>query len=179
MNDNKHQNGVGDIDDLLAELKETKDLTTNLPRPYMETSMPDIDAESINKFVMEKAALVVQQGIDALERSKLQVQTTGNNEDIDAYTKLLQATTGAIDALNKVNLQDKKAATAKKLKEMDIQARKELPLPTGGHTTNNILVASREDIMKKLFDDAEEKVISDDVSEAEYTEVDHGASADK
>ncbi|GAG37500.1 unnamed protein product, partial [marine sediment metagenome] len=78
MNDNKHQNGVGDIDDLLAELKDTKNLTTNLPtKPPINTAAPDIDAETINKFVMDKAALVIQQGLDALERSKMQVQISG------------------------------------------------------------------------------------------------------
>jgi len=145
-------NTNNDIDDLLNELKDTKKLggmiMVESPLP---TVQPDINDETINDFIMKKASLLIQQGVDTLEGIKNAVKGSGNPEEVESYSKLITAVTSTVDTLNKINIQNKKAAASRELKKLDMEMKQ-------GQLTNNgninVLVAPREEIMNKLFNDA-------------------------
>lgn len=141
-----------DIDDLLKELKSTKSLGSILPsKPVQGTNQPEITEDNINEFVMKRASLLVQQGIETSEDLKNALRDSCSSDDIESYSKLITSVATAIDVLNKINLQNKKDKAAKELKEMELSTAK---LKEGN--TTNILIASREEIMKSLFAKAEE-----------------------
>ena len=158
-----------DIDVLLNELKDTKSLgTLSPPRTLQPTIQPIVSEDNLNEFIMNKASMVIQQGCDALEDLKSAVASGGEAEEVDAYSRLITAVSSSIDTLNKINLQNKKSITAKEIKKMDVEMRKGLIDAKVNNVTNNIILASREEIMKKLFNEADDmsKVINVSSDEA-------------
>lgn len=157
-----------EIDELMSELKETKKLGNFLQRKERppETS-PEITEENIGEFVMNNAARLIQQSVNTMEDVKDSVIDGGTPDEVSAYADLVRATTSAIDILNRINLQNKRAKTAKEIKEMDLAGRKQIENNKKGDTYN-VLVAPREEIMKKIFKDSEAK----DAIDIKFQEVD-------
>jgi len=84
---------------------------------------------------------------------------------------LIAASTGAIETVNKLNIQHKKAEANKELKKIEIEGKKEiqklkndgyLNLPQGN---TNILVATREEIIAQLTGKAKSKALETNVIE--------------
>ena len=145
-----------DIDTLLDELKSTKKLSGFIPVVPKATDQPEISEENLSDFVIKRFTLIVQQGVDTLEAIKNNVKSSGNPEEIEAYSKLVTAVATTIDGLNKINLQNKKTKAAKEIKQMDIDHQKGV-IEGRANVTNNILVAPREEIMKRLFEEVDQK----------------------
>jgi len=132
--------------------------------PPAATIQPIISDENINDFIMKKASLLIQQGIDTLEKIKPAIQGSGNPEEVESYSKLITAVTSTVDTLNKINIQNKKAASSKELKKLDMEIKQ-------GQLTNNgninVLIAPREEIMSRLFNDASDLAIDVTCEETE------------
>ena len=153
------KDNLDDIDSLINELKETKKLGTFLTTrsQTLSTTQPDINEDNINEFIMKISAKLIQQGVDTVEAVKTESLTTGNPEEVEAYAKLIASVSTAIDTLNKVNIQNKKAKIAKELKQMELDNSKNLlDKYTVQNQTNNFLVATREEVMAKLIEQAED-----------------------
>jgi hypothetical protein len=87
---------------------------------------------------------------------------SGDAKDVEALAKLVASTAQMLDTLNKTNLIDKKADRDEQLEKVRIEGRKEVAQLNQGPkqiTNNNVLVASREDIMKRLMNVQKEEVI--------------------
>lgn len=144
-----------DISSLLDELHQTKDLGNFVAkRPPPVTQEEIITDDTINEFVLKQSSKIIAQGMDMLAHLQTNVKASGSAEEVEAYSKMYSAVTGSIDALNKVNIQNKKTKSAKELKQIDAEIKSKEPQ---GNTTN-IIVASREEIMERLFERAEEVV---------------------
>lgn len=119
--------------------------------------------EEMKEFVAKHSAELVQNSVKSImELQKLTV-ATGDPEMMAGLASLIAASTGAIEAVNKMHLQNQKIEAAKELRKMDIEGRKEiqrlkndgyLNLPAG---QTNILVATREEIIAQLTGKAKEK----------------------
>ena len=83
-------------------------------------------------------------------------------ENVSSLADLIKASTGAIETLNKIVSQDKKAQTQIQVKQMDIQSKKMLQDSEQDHK----MKLSREEILKNLIDGKD--VI--DVTNADSTE---------
>ena len=90
-----------------------------------------------------------------MELQKLTV-ATGDPEMMASLASLIAASTGAIETVNKMHIQNQKAETARELKKLEIEGKKEiqrlkndgyLNLPAGN---TNILVATREEMIAQL-----------------------------
>jgi uncharacterized phage infection (PIP) family protein YhgE len=157
-------NELDDLNELVNELKTTKSLT-GLMYPPEEATAPTkeetITEDNIDDFIFRKSSVLIQQGVDTMEKLKSSVQSGANAETIEAYSKLMGSVASSIEILNKINLQKRKERAAKELKQMDIDTSKKL-LDKYDHPTiqnqTNILVASREEIMKALLGQANEIV---------------------
>ena len=139
------------IDTLLDELSSFS-IPVDTRIPVRNTS--NINEENINEYIMKRASQLIDTSIDAVENIKDYVVQGQNPDELAALSELVNSVSKAIDTLNKINLQNKKAKTDKELKTMELQNRKEVAgmLP-GNNVTNNTvnLVASREEIFKKLL----------------------------
>jgi len=139
------------IDTLLDELSSFS-LPVDTRVPVRNTS--NINEENINEYIMKRASQLIDTSIDAVENIKDYVVQGQNPDELAALSELVNSVSKAIDTLNKINLQNKKAKTDKELKTMELQNRKEVAgmLPGNNITNNTVnLVASREEIFKKLL----------------------------
>ena len=161
-----NQQIIDQIDDFIAGLspvaKEAMD--TKIP----ETIIPVVPntPEEMQTFVLKHSAELVENSVKSImELQKLTV-ATGDPEMMTGLASLIAASTGAIETVNKMNLQHKKSEANKELKKLEIEGKKEiqrlkndgyLNLPQGN---TNILVATREEIIAQLTGKAKEKAVN-------------------
>lgn len=150
---------MSDIDTLLDELS-----SFSFPQPSTARSVPrgtptNINEDNINDYILQKTGTLIDAGLGAVNDLKDFVVQGQNPDEIAALSELISSTTKAIEALNRINLQNKKAKTDKELKAIDIEGKKAIAssLPGNNITNNTVnLVASREEIFKQLLNDVKE-----------------------
>jgi hypothetical protein len=152
---------MSDIDTLLSELS-----TFQFPQPTTAKSVPrgtqtNITENNINDYILQKTGNLVEAGLGAVQDLKDFVVQGQNPDEIAALSELISSTTKAIEALNKINLQNKKANTDKELKIMDIEGKKDIAgsLSNGVTNNTNVLIASREEIFQHLLKEINENKI--------------------
>lgn len=139
-----------DISSLLDELSSFQMPTTNTQRASLETSLKKEEAE---QFFLDKTKAVIEASVGAIQDLTPATVSGGDAKDVEALAKLVASTAQALDALNKTTLIHKKADRDEQLEKIRIEGRKEVAQLNQGPkqiTTNNVLVATREEIMKKL-----------------------------
>lgn len=148
------------LDALIEELKESS--KTEAPK-QTET----VTEENMSQFIMDKTAELVNSGITSVKELKEAIMQTSGvvPEEVEAYAKLIGATSQAIEIFNKIGLQDKKIKAAKELKQMDVESKGSLP--ASGNT--NVVICTREEVLERILKDAQKK-IDYDVVEAEVLE---------
>lgn len=159
---------MSDIDTLLNELS-----SFSFPQQSTTKSVPrgtptHITEDNINEYILQKTGTLIDAGLGAVSDLKDFIVQGQNPDEIAALSELISSTTKAIEALNKINLQNKKAKIDKELKAIDIEGKKAIAgsLP-GNNITNNTLnlVASREEIFKQLLNDIKEVNIESEIIE--------------
>jgi hypothetical protein len=153
---------MSDIDTLLNELS-----SFSFPQQSTAKSVPrgaptQITEENINDYILQKTGTLIDAGLGAVSDLKDFIVQGQNPDEIAALSELISSTTKAIEALNKINLQNKKAKTDKELKAIDIEGKKAIAgsLPGNNITNNTVnLVASREEIFKQLLNDVKDEPI--------------------
>lgn len=158
-----------DLNDLVSELKNSKSLTgLMVPSETVpaETVPEPITEDNIDDFIYRKSSILIQQGVDTIEAMKLSVMSGCDSKTVEAYSKLVASVASSIEILNKINLQKRKEKAAKELKQMDLDSSRKLLDKYDGNTTitnqTNILVASREEIMKAILDKSESTNVKQD-----------------
>lgn len=136
------------IDELSGFKYETKTAARGESAPIAD--------DDVHQYVLNQSKRLIETGIAAVEDTAQFATQSLDPDQIAALADLMTATTKAIDTLNKKNLIDKKAEKDKQLKTLEIEGKKEiaqLQSKAPGITNNmNVLVASREEIFKKLFE---------------------------
>lgn len=114
-----------------------------------------LNEEDTTQYFLNRSKAIIEAGINAVQDITPYVVQSQDPKEISALAELMAATTQALDSLNKGNLINKKADRDEKLENQRLQGRKELAEITHKekNVTNNmnVLVASREEIMNKLF----------------------------
>ena len=167
--DNKpsdNQNVIDQIDDFIKGLDTppgttiaTAVVTRTNVKPVEEESkleVPKTDAE-LQEFVLKNSAALAALSIKSVQELQKVTVATGDPEQMASLASLITAGAGAIETINKIHIQNKKAEAAKEVKKLELEGKKEiqklkndgyLNLPQGG--TTNVLVATREEIMGQL-----------------------------
>lgn len=167
--DNKpsdNQNVIDQIDDFIKGLDTppgttiaTAVVTRTNDKPIEEESkleVPKTDAE-LQEFVLKNSAALAALSIKSVQELQKVTVATGDPEQMASLASLITAGAGAIETINKIHIQNKKAEAAKEVKKLELEGKKEiqklkndgyLNLPQGG--TTNVLVATREEIMGQL-----------------------------
>lgn len=132
-----------DVDALIDELKQKN----NQLKKYSDEIT--LDKEKAEQFVLDSAAQLIKNSLDIINSMKPMLEAAPDHKEVSSYSELMNATSAAIDNLNKLVLQDKKSATIKEIKQMDIKAKSEaLEDKISG------LSLSREEMFQKILDDA-------------------------
>ena len=153
---------MSDIDTLLDELSSFQFPQTTTAKSIPRGTPTAVTEDNINDYILQKTGNLIDAGLGAVSDLKDFVVQGQNPDEIAALSELISSTTKAIEALNRINLQNKKAKTDKELKTMDIEGKKAIAgsLPGANITNNtNVLVASREEIFKQLLSDVKDEPI--------------------
>jgi hypothetical protein len=119
------------------------------------------DDENLQEYVYKSATDLIDSSLYTLDKVKKSVTSVMDHRELTSLAELIKATTSSIDILNKVVMENKKLKNAKEIKKMDIEAKKEIG-NTKIKNQTNILVASREEILKKLIDKTDLEVNKED-----------------
>jgi hypothetical protein len=136
------------VGDLLGQLSEAQQKAKEVEK---ETN--PLKKEELEKFVVEKGGKLVDESLEMIKNVRDYIISSPEAKDVDAFAGLVAAASSAIDTLNKIVVNDKKAETSVKVKQMDIESRKELKQ----EDTTQKLLATREQIFKMLIDGAKEE----------------------
>ena len=148
-------------DDLISQLKSIPADSKMLERA--EQDHPELNKEDIENFVIQKSSKLIQDSLELIDNMKEVVHHMPEADNISALSELVKASSGAIETLNKIVIQDKKSNTTITSKKMDIESKKELQSADQSHA----LTMSREEIMAKLINDKSVINVDSEVNEPE------------
>lgn len=158
------QDNNSEVDAIIQELKADEVAKKNTPN--FETNDNEINDENVGEYVYKKSAELVESTLGAVQNLKDTVLTGSDPKEIAALSQLINSATKALDQLNKINIQNKVNKSNKEIKQMEIESNANRPvLPN----TTNVLIATRDEIMKQMFDKPARKSGSLDLIEGEFT----------
>jgi hypothetical protein len=140
-----------DIQTFLNELSSFEMPAPNTKRA--DIADPILNKEDTEQYFLNKTKAVIEASVGAVQDLTAATVAGGDAKDVEALSKLVASTAQMLDALNKTNLIDKKADRDEQLEQIRIEGRKELAYLNQGPkqiTNNNVLVTTREEIMKQL-----------------------------
>ena len=154
-------NNNSEIDSIIEELKaEEIPVVKKLPLVVNE----NVNDENVGDYVYKKSTELVESTLGAVQSLRDNVLTGSDPKEIAALSQLINSATKALDQLNKINIQNKVNKSNVEIKKMEIEANANRPvLPK----TTNVLIATRDEVMKQLFDKPIKK-ISDEIIDAEF-----------
>jgi hypothetical protein len=177
-----NQNVINQIDNFIAGLNSEdrevvgKDYAKNI-EPKVKVEVPKTE-QDIQDFILKNSAELATLSVKSVKDLQQVVAATGDPEQMASLASLIAAGAGAIETINKIHLQNKKAEANKDLKKLDIEGKKEiqrlkndgyLNLPQGN---TNILVATREEMIAQLTGKVKNKTVNvtNEVIELEKSE---------
>lgn len=134
------------VDSILSQLKEVPKVAKTLAK--RETD--EFSKEKLESFLLQHTSRLIENATESVEYIKDTVQSAPTPEDVVALSELIKSTASSIEILNKLVINKAKNETSVKIKQMDIQNKKE-ELDT---KVNLTLTATREEMMKRLMNDA-------------------------
>lgn len=109
--------------------------------------------DSLESFVLKNSSEVITSSVNMLRNMEDVVRAVQGPEEMAAYSELVNASTNAIETLNKILLQKKKIEAQIEIKKMDVENKKELQ--TNDHALK--IMASREEILKMMLSNKEKQ----------------------
>ena len=147
-----------DIDNIIDALKEKN---TEVKKEIRKSATKD----NLEQYIIESASTVINEGLDLVKNLNVYLNAAPDAKDLSAYAELLNATSAAIETLNKIMVQDKKSDTLKDLKRMDHELKRDLI-----GDAKDMLVGTREDMFKKLVKEANVIDVSSDETTSQILE---------
>lgn len=144
------------LDTLLEELSS---FSYSSVKPPIKHEAVEINDDNINEYILKKTGNLIEAGLGAVEDLKEYIVQGQNPDEIAALSELISSTAKAIESLNRINLYNKKTKHDKEIKKIDIEGKKEIAgmLPGNQTINNNVIVASRAEILERLFTESEKK----------------------
>jgi hypothetical protein len=158
------------FDTLLNELTSFTMPSNTSSKPSINKLETSLDEDNINQFVLNKTSNLIEVGLGAVEDLKDYIVQGQNPDEIAALSELISSTTKAIEALNRINLLNKKTKADKEIKTIELEAKKEIAGKIQNNITHNtnVLVTSRKEIFKQLLSEPDNTLI--EISEPEIIE---------
>lgn len=142
------------MDDYSTLLDEISSFNTQ-PAQKTQKTNEVLSEDNLNEYILKRASTLVDMSIEAIEELKPYVVQGCNPDEIASLAEMINASSKAIEAVNKLNLLKKKFDNDVKLKELDYEKKKELSslqnTSPSTVTNNNVFIASREEIFKKYI----------------------------
>jgi hypothetical protein len=155
---------TSEVDAIIQELKadEISTITNKDPQP---TNNDVVNDDNVGDYVYKKSAELVESTLGAVQSLKDTVLTGSDPKEVAALSQLINSATKALDQLNKINIQNKINKSNKEIKQMEIESNENRPMLPN---TTNVLIATRDEIMKQMFDKPSKKTNTLDLIEGEF-----------
>jgi len=141
---------MDDIDpaDLISQLKTVPKASKQLTQ---QSERFNISKDEVEDFIIQKSSKLIQDSLELIDNMKEVIHHMPEAENVSSLAELIKASTGAIDTLNKLVVQDKKSNTTIQAKQLDIESRKELQSSDQLHA----LTLSRQEVLDRLLKKAD------------------------
>ena len=133
-----------EANDIIAQLKDIPKETRQLAS---KQDIEPLEKEKVEQFIIDHSSKLIQDSMEMIDNMKEVVFHVPDADNISSLAELIKASTGAIEALNKLVTQDKKSVTQLQVKQLDIQSKQLLQDKEQDHR----LKISREEVLKKLI----------------------------
>lgn len=134
------------VNSILNQLKDVPKVV----KAIQKVESDELTKEKLESFLLQHTSRLIENATESVEYIKDNVQSAPTPEDVTALAELIRSASTSIDILNKLLINKSKNDTSVKIKEMDIKNKKE-ELDT---KVNLTLTATREEMMKRLMNDA-------------------------
>ena len=151
-----------EFNDLLEQLADEE----LLEEIKSDERFPTVTDENVNDFVLEYGSKLVKVGMDAIDRVKPKITSGQDADEISALSELMRAMNSTLGTLTKISLQNKKDESERKNTELTYEKKKELT----GVPRTQVLIGTREDIMKGMMKAVEGEVIDVEAKEIKEDE---------
>lgn len=153
MDDSEEHDSSKDVKSLIEQLNQGVKISKNVNAPAFSLAK-----EELEQFVLDNTGRLIKDSMETIDSIKQYIINAPEPEDVHSLAELYKASTSAIEALNKILLQQQKSQTQITVKTMDIQAKKDLIEEKENRNT-----FTREEIMDQLMNSG--KIIDADVSD--------------
>jgi len=130
------------VNDIITQLKQNNK-TAKTP---VEESV--LKREDIEDFIIQNSSRLIKKSLSIVDNVNDYISSAPENRDVAAIAELIKASSGAIEALNKLHTAKERNDTQVVVKQMDIESKERLNIADNGTR----LLLSRDDIMKGLVD---------------------------
>lgn len=144
-----------DVKSLLDQLKDSTKMAKQVQKePFV------LDKKDLEQFVLNNTGRLIQDSMQTIDSIKEYIISAPEPEDVHSLAELYKASTGALEALNKILIQQQRAEAQITVKTMDIQSKQAL-----ANNKEDKSTFTREEIMEQLFN-------SGDLIDAEVSDSD-------
>jgi len=143
------------LDSLIDQLKDNTNVNKHVEQNYDELC-EEMSPEQLEAFVIKNSGKLVNRSLNAIDEIKDFITASGDPDSISSLSELIRASSGALESLNKIVVQNKRSATTLTAKQMDVQAKYAIQ----EKKNENALIGTRDEMFKKILDQA--KVIEVD-----------------
>lgn len=144
-----------ELNSLVNQLKDVTSVNKQVANTKDEICRElNTNPKDIEEFVVANSSKLINHSLQAIDEVKDYIMASGDPDSISALSELIRASSGALDSLNKIVVQNKRAEQAITVKQMDHTSKNIIE----DKRNDNALIASREEIFKKILNDA--KVIT-------------------
>jgi hypothetical protein len=141
------------INDIANSIVQQLKDTTSYANAIVSSSNVE-NKEELEKFILQQSSALITQSMEVVSNLKDYVQAGAAADEVSAFAEVVKASSGALEALNKIYITHEKAKTATNLKQMEIDAK----VSIANQDNMTKLVIGREELMKQLIEDSK-KVI--------------------
>ena len=146
-------NDNSEIDDIIDQLKGDSIAPQSINNQHKENIQPDtskLTDENVNEYVYKKSGELVESTLGAIQSFRDNILAGSDAKEIAALSQLINSASKALDQLNKINLQNKQTKSNLEIKKLELESNSHLSklVPQ----TNNIVIATRDEIMQKMFE---------------------------
>jgi hypothetical protein len=146
-----------DVKSLLEQLKDSTKMAKQVQKePFV------LDKKDLEQFVLNNTGRLIQDSMQTIDSIKEYIISAPEPEDVHSLAELYKASTGAIEALNKILIQQQRADAQITVKTMDIQSKQAL-----ANSKEEKSTFTREEIMEQLFNSGDLIDVDAEISDSD------------
>ena len=140
---NNEENNELDVKSLVDQLKDSVKTAKN-----MQSDKFSLAKEDLEQFILDNTGKLIKDSMDTIDDIKQYIISAPEPDDVHSLAELYKASTSAIEALNKILIQQQKRNTQLTVKKMAIESKQAL----GNRDDGRNITFTRDEIFNKLVD---------------------------